>query len=245
MQSVRLKPGKEKSLKRRHPWLFSGALNEPESKIANGATVNISSCSGEVLARGAYSPNSQIRVRIWTFDPADNIDASFFKHRIENAVNLRNKFIPSDYSAYRVINAESDGLPGLIVDRYSDFLVCQFLSAGVEYFKGEIITELHRIFSPAGIYERSDVDVRLKEGLTLQAGILAGVEPPGLIRVEQDSLKFLVDVRRGHKTGMYLDQHANRQVISKLAANFEILNCFAYTGGFALAARWCRESDEY
>ena len=236
MQSVRLKHGKEKSLKRRHPWLFSGALNEPEINIENGATVDIASPSGEVLARGAYSPNSQIRVRIWTFEPADNIDTGFFRQRIENAVNLRNKFIPSDYSAYRIINAESDGLPGLIVDRYSDFLVCQFLSAGAEYFKGEIITELQRIFSPAGIYERSDVDIRLKEGLTLQAGILAGVEPPELIRVEQASLKFLVDVRRGHKTGMYLDQHANWQIVRKLAAKIEILNCFAYTGGFTLAA---------
>jgi len=151
MHSVRLKPGKEKALKRRHPWLFSGALAEPEIDIANGATVNIVSTSGEILARGAFSPNSQIRVRIWTFDPAENIDIKFFRYRIENAVNLRNKYIPQDFTAYRVINAESDGLPGLIVDRYSDFIVCQFLSAGAEYFKEEIITELNRIFSPAGI----------------------------------------------------------------------------------------------
>lgn len=236
MHSVRLKPGKEKSLRRRHPWLFSGALKEPEIDIENGATVNIVSSSGEILARGAYSPHSQIRIRIWSFNPAENIDIKFFGYQIENAVNLRNRYIPPDYSAYRIINAESDGLPGLIVDRYADFLVCQFLSAGVEYFKEEIITELQRIFSPAGIYERSDLDVRLKEGLTHRAGILAGVEPPELIKVGQSSLKFLVDVRHGHKTGMYLDQNANRQVISRLAANLEILNCFAYTGGFTLAA---------
>lgn len=236
MHSVRLKPGKEKTLKRRHPWLFSGAMKGPDINIANGATVNVVSSSGKILARGAYSPNSQIRIRVWTFNPAEDIDIKFFRYRIENAINLRNKFIPSGYSAYRVVNAESDGLPGLIVDRYSDFLVCQFLSAGVEYFREVIISELQRIFSPAGIYERSDVDTRLKEGLKPRAGILAGVEPPELIRIEQASLKFLVDIRKGHKTGMYLDQHANRLVISKFAKNNEILNCFAYTGSFTLAA---------
>ena len=140
MYNIRLKAGRDKSIARRHPWLFSGAIREPEENIENGETVNIVSSSGQVLARGAYSPDSQIRIRIWTFDPAENIDIKFFRYRIENAINLRSRILPHDYTAYRVINAESDGLPGLIVDRYSDFLVCQFLSAGVEYFKGEIIT---------------------------------------------------------------------------------------------------------
>lgn len=236
MHNIRLKAGRDKSLARKHPWVFSGAIREPEESIENGATVNIVSANGQPLAKGAYSPESQIRVRIWTFNPDEEVNPGYFRNRIENAIKLRDKMLPGDYTAYRVINAESDGLPGLIVDRYSDFLVCQFLSAGAEYFKEEITRELQTIFSPAGIYERSDVDTRIKEGLTRQSGILAGAEPPDLIRVEQASLKFLVDIRQGHKTGMYLDQHENRKVIVRMAKDNEILNCFAYTGGFVLAA---------
>ena len=206
MHKVVLKTGREKSVLHRHPWLFSGALQDVKKGIASGETVNIVSSSGEVLAKGAYSPDSQIRVRIWTFDPAEEIDSGFFNRSICKAVELRKTFIPAEDNACRLINAESDGLPGVIVDRYAGFLVCQFLSAGAEHFKHELVQQLQEIISPAGIYERSDVEVREKEGLKPHAGLLTGDEPPELIQVTQGGIKFLVEVRKGHKTGMYLDQ---------------------------------------
>lgn len=236
MHKVILKPGREKTLLRRHPWLFSGALREVKREIANGATVAVVSNNGEILAKGAWSPHSQIRVRLWTFDPAEEVDAGFFIRRISNAIDLRKAFIPLEDNAFRIINAEADGLPGLIVDRYADYLVCQFLSAGTEYFKQEIIQQLWQILSPAGIYERSDVEIREKEGLLQKSGVLAGAEPPESITVSQGGIRFLVDVRKGHKTGMYLDQRDNRPLVQHLAGGREVLNCFAYSGGFALAA---------
>jgi len=236
MHKVVLKTGREKSVLHRHPWLFSGALQDVKKGITSGETVNIVSAGSKILAKGAYSPDSQIRVRIWTFNPAEEIDAEFFKRRISNAVDLRKRFIPPEDNACRLINAESDGMPGVIVDRYADFLICQFLSAGAEHFKQEIVQQIQEIRSPAGIYERSDVEIREKEGLKPYAGLLSGKEPPELIEVTQGGIKFLVDVRKGHKTGMYLDQRDNRNVVQKISNNKEVLNCFAYTGSFALAA---------
>lgn len=236
MHKVVLKPGREKTLLRRHPWLFSGALQDVKKGIPRGETVNVATASGEILAKGAYSPDSQIRIRIWTFDPTEEINTGFFNRRIDNAIALRKSIISQEDSACRLINSESDGLPGIVVDRYADFLVCQFLSAGAENFKQVIVEQLQEILSPAGIYERSDAEVRQKEGLSQTAGILAGTDPPELISIEQGGIKFLVDVRKGHKTGMYLDQRDNRQVVKVLAQGKEILNCFAYTGGFAMAA---------
>ena len=236
MHKVVLKTGREKSVLHRHPWLFSGALQDVKKGIASGETVNIVSSSGEVLAKGAYSPDSQIRVRIWTFDPAEEIDSGFFNRSICKAVELRKTFIPAEDNACRLINAESDGLPGVIVDRYAGFLVCQFLSAGAEHFKHELVQQLQEMISPAGIYERSDVEIREKEGLKPHAGLLTGDEPPELIQVTQGGIKFLVDVRKGHKTGMYLDQRDNRNVVRQLARDKEVLNCFAYTGALAFAA---------
>lgn len=236
MHKVVLKTGREKSVLHRHPWLFSGALQDVKKGIASGEAVNIVSSGGEILAKGAFSPDSQIRVRIWTFDPAEEINAAFFKRRISNAVALRKTFVPEKDTACRLINAESDGLPGIIVDRYADFLVCQFLSAGADHFKQEIVQQLQETISPAGIYERSDVEIREKEGLKPHAGLLSGDEPPELIEVIQGGIRFLVDVRKGHKTGMYLDQRDNRNDVRELAKDKEVLNCFAYTGGFALAA---------
>ena len=236
MHKVVLKTGREKTVFRRHPWLFSGALQDVKKGITKGETVNIVSASSELLAKGAYSPDSQIRVRIWTFDPAEEINPEFFRQRISRAITLRKIFIPKEDDACRLVNAESDGVPGLIVDRYADYLVCQFLSAGAEFFKSDIVNILNEILLPAGIYERSDVEIREKEGLQPQSGLMAGKEPPDLIPVNQGGVKFLVDVRHGHKTGMYLDQRENRSIVGSLAKSKEVLNCFAYTGNFALAA---------
>lgn len=236
MKDVIIRAGREKSLHRHHPWLFSGSLQEPNQVIGAGETVRVAGQSGKPCALGAWSPQSQIRVRLWTTDPEARIDRGFFASRINEARQRRRAMFTEDTDAYRLVNAESDGLPGLIVDKYAGFLVCQFLSAGAEFWKDEIIGVLQECLSPQGIFERSDVEVREKEGLPPVSGLLAGKEPPGYIQVSRAGIQLLVDVRKGHKTGLYLDQSENGRVIENFAADREVLNCFAYTGAFTMAA---------
>ncbi len=236
MNKLILKSGRERSLLRKHPWVFSGAVKQLEGKPKNGETLDVISSDGSFLGRGAYSPHSQIRLRIWSF--ADEIiDEAFFKQRIHAALSLRDSLdITSQSNAYRLIAAESDGLPGLTVDRYTDTLVCQFLSSGVEYWKASIVKELQTIKGIKSIYERSDANVRKKEGLEPLRQLLWGKEPDDFIEINEQGLKFLVDVKEGHKTGFYLDQRKNRQRVLEHSQNADVLNCFAYTGGFGLAA---------
>lgn len=236
MKAVTVKAGREKSLQRRHPWLFSGAIHKADKAIAMGETVKVVSAEGETVALGAWSPHSQIRVRIWSYDPQEIIDTGFFHRRISSALALRRLVVPENDNACRLVNAESDGLPGVIIDRYNDYLVGQFLSAGAEYWKADIVRQLQTVFSPKGIYERSDTDVREMEGLKPQSGLLAGEDPPNYIEVTQGGLKFLADVRKGHKTGAYLDQSWNIQRVRHFARDRNVLNCFSYSGGFTLAA---------
>jgi len=197
--------------------------------------VLVRAADGTPLAWGAYSPQSQIAVRIWSFDPTTAIDPAFFRQRLTTALNFR-ATLQIGSTAYRLVNAESDGLPGVVVDRYGAFLVCQFLSAGAEFWKREIVTVLGELHPYAGIYERSDVDVRAKEGLTPTTGVLAGEPPPDQIEIEEAACRFAVDVRTGHKTGFYLDQRENRALAAHYTAGREVLNCFAYTGGFGVWA---------
>ena len=236
MKNVKIKAGREKSLHRHHPWLFSGALLKPDDAIEAGNTVRLVDSAGKALALGAWSPQSQIRVRLWSTDPDTTIDREFFKHRICEACHRRQTLFTPDTNSYRLVNAESDGLPGLIIDKYEDFLVCQFLSAGVEFWKHEITGLLQEQLSPRGIYERSDVEVREKEGLAPVTGLLAGEEPPACIEVRQAGIRLLADVRRGHKTGLYLDQSGNARLLEGVTRDAEVLNCFAYTGAFTMAA---------
>lgn len=236
MKQAILKPGREKSLLRRHPWVFSGAIQQAPARAQAGETIRVVSADGQFLAWGAHSPSSQIRVRIWTFDPREQVDSCFFRIRLERAISLRRQLLGSGMTTLRLVNAESDGLPGLVVDKYGGFLVCQFLAAGAEFFKREIIDQLTVLLQPEGIYERSEAEARKKEGLEAVAGLLYGAEPPEYLEVEQDGTKCLVDIRRGHKTGMYLDQRENRLVVERYARDREVLNGFAYTGMFALAA---------
>lgn len=236
MVSIVLKPGREKSLLRHHPWVFSGAIETVEGDPGPGETVEVLSSGRDCLGIGAYSPHSQIRVRVWTFQENQPIDASLFRARMDQAIGSRAMRPTDKESVCRLINAESDGLPGLVVDKYGEFLVCQFLSAGSERWKDEIILQLQRILSPAGIYERSDVDVRLKEGLELHTGALWGESPPELLQIEEGPCRFLVDIRKGHKTGFYLDQRVNRQAVADYAHGGTTLNCFSYTGGFGIWA---------
>jgi len=237
MSKVILKPGREKSVARHHPWIFSGAIKKIETDNQPGATVEVFSADGKWLARGAYSPHSQIQVRIWTFDPVEEINADFFHKRIQRAVTMReNLFSTQKITGYRIINAESDGLPGLIIDKYGDFLSCQFLSAGVEFWKQEIVAQLRLLVPCLGIYNRSDVAIRSKEGLQPLSGMLWGQEAPALVEIQEAELRFLADMKNGHKTGLYLDQRENRMAVAEFAIGKSVLNCFAYTGGFALWA---------
>ena len=208
-----------------------------DGEAESGETVRVVSADGADLARGAYSPQSQIAVRIWTFDPAEEIDAAFFRRRIERALHRRENLAQRpELTAYRLVHAESDGLPGLHVDRYGDFLVVQFLAAGVERWRVEIARALQDITAGLGIYERSDVDVREKEGLELRAGVLHGDAPPELIEIREGDCRFLVDVVSGHKSGFYLDQRENRMRIGEWASGGDVLNAFAYTGAFGVHA---------
>ncbi len=237
MTRVILKKGRERSLLRGHPWVFSGAVGQIDITPQPGETIEVFSDSGQFLGRGAFSPASQIRVRIWTFDPKEAIDERFFENRIQAAMSLRASLgISGQTNAFRLVSAEADGLPGLIVDRYGDFLVCQFLSTGAENWKGVIVDHLTKLAGIKGIFERSDAGVRKKEGLRPQKGLLWGENPPDRIEIEEAGIKFLVDVENGHKTGFYLDQRINRHLVSAHSFGTEVLNCFAYTGGFGLAA---------
>jgi 23S rRNA (cytosine1962-C5)-methyltransferase len=239
-----LKPGREKSLLRRHPWIFSGALHHVSGNPASGETVDLISFKGDFLARAAYSPTSQIRARVWTFDPDEQIDADFFRKRIHAAIAVRNSIFPSPLAplpkgeglGVRVIYAESDGLPGLIADRYGNVLVLQSLTAGSEFWK-EIVADI--LLEETGletIYERSDADVRELEGLLPKTGPLRGVINHSPLTITENGLKFKVDLESGHKTGFYLDQRQNRLRVRELSQGRDVLDCFCYTGGFTVNA---------
>ncbi len=227
-----LKPNKEKPVLAHHPWIFSGAIAHAEN-ARDGDTVDICDSSGAFIARGYYNAQSQIAVRVWTWDD-ELIDRTFFQRRLQAALAARTTLINhTTTNAYRWVNAESDGMPGLIVDRYADVVVVQCLTLGIEKRKAEIVACLVEL-GARNIYERSDVEVRAKEGLSACVGVLHGEEPPERIEILENGLKFLVDVKRGHKTGFYLDQRENRQKVAELFRAAEILNVFAYTGGFAV-----------
>ena len=236
MSSVHLKSGRDKSVKRKHPWIFSGAIDHIKGNVSQGETVEVISSSGQKIGKGAYSPDSQIRIRMWTFNLDEEINSTFFQKKISAAYTLRQELFNNQTNAYRIINAENDGLPGVIVDRYDDYLSCQFLSAGAEYWKEEIVSYLIEFIKPKSVYERSDSDVRIKEGLTPKTELLYGEEPPDQIEIIEKKLKFLVDIKNGHKTGFYLDQRDNRLLLSSFVKDKSILNCFSYTGGFSVYA---------
>lgn len=232
-----LKAGREKSLRRRHPWVFSGAIERVDGTVAAGATVDIFGSSGDWLARAAYSPASQIRARAWTFETREAIDAAFFGRRIERAIESRRRLglLGAD-TACRLVFAESDGLPGLIVDRYGEYLVCQLSSAGAEAWRATIVEQLGELCAPRGIYERSEGGARHKEGLPSRRGVLAGEEPPRELPIVSGGMRLAVDVAGGQKTGAYLDQQRNREIVAAQARGADVLDAFSYTGGFAIAA---------
>ncbi len=237
MSAIVLKPDRDYSVARRHPWIFSGAVERVEGAPEPGETVEIRGADGAVLGSAAWSPESQIRARVWSLDPGEAIDAAFIERRLAAAIAGRGVLLAADVSnAFRLVNAEADGLPGVIVDRYDTWLVCQFTTAGAERWKPVVAGTLARLWPCAGIYERSDADARGREGLAPACGRLLGEEPPARIEIREHGCRYLVDVRGGHKTGFYLDQRDNRAIVAPHATGGDMLNVFAYTGGFGIPA---------
>jgi len=230
--TVTLQTGREKSLLRRHPWIFTSAIGRHPDKLHSGDTVEVLSANGTWLGRGAWSPASSIRIRLWTFDQQEVIDNAYFLRRIETAIRARAR-LSTISNACRLVAAESDGLPGLTIDRYDSLLVCQLLSAGADKHRDKIVWALRKLLPECSILERSDVAVREKEGLPPLVQVLHGEVPATLIITEL-GLKFEVDPWQGHKTGFYLDQRHNRSLIAAHAAGKEVLNCFSYTGAMAV-----------
>ena len=248
MPALLLKPGREKSLLRRHPWIFSGGVQMVEGNPVSGGTVDLLSSDRQLLARASYSPNSQIRARVWSFED-DPIDKEFFRRRIRSSLATRRSLeIDKHSNAARLIYAESDGIPGLIVDRYDDVLVLQSLTAGSEFWKETLADLLLEETGLSTIYERSDADVRELEGLQPLHGVIRSsiIRDSGnladlesrltKIVINEHGLKFNINLQSGHKTGSYLDQRANRLRVRELAKDKDLLDCFCYTGGFTLNA---------
>ena len=235
---ITLKPGREKPVLNRHPWIFSGAIHHSDGRYQPGDLVTIVGKDGRFLATAYANPHSQIHARILSWDPNEAINDDFWLRRIRLALAGRQALDLEQTTAYRLINAEADGLPGLIVDKYGDYLVMQCLTLGIDRRKARLVSFLAAELQPAGILERSDASVRTKEGLPESNGLLWGAPPPNPLLIQENGHPFAVDVSGGHKTGFYLDQRVNRAIVGapRHVAGKEILNVFAYTGGFAVYA---------
>jgi 23S rRNA (cytosine1962-C5)-methyltransferase len=232
-----LQPGKERPVLQRHPWVFSGAIGRVQGHPEQGESIDVLAASGEWLARGTWSGVSQIRARLFTWQPDELIDAAMLRRRIGRAIEARQLFGAPDGTAQRLVYAESDGLPGLVVDRYGDYLVLQLLTQGIAARQQEIVDTLVDLLRPRGIYERSDADMREREGLPPGDGLLWGEEPPETLEVvHHGGLRSVVDLRGGQKTGAYLDQSLNRLRVASYCEDREVLDCFCYSGGFSVAA---------
>lgn len=236
---VTLHPKREYATVHRHPWIFSGAIWEVTGSPSVGETVAVCDAKGRCLGYGSWSPASQIRVRMLSFVPDAVPDAAFIRSRVAAAVARRKDILEGGVTnACRLVNAESDGLPGVVADFYGGTAVVQLATAGAEFWKREITEALmESLPGCAGVWNRSDVDSRAREGLSPETGLLAGAEPPELIDIHEGAIRYLVDVRKGHKTGFYLDQREARAMVGSFAKGAEVLNCFSYTGGFGLAAQ--------
>ena len=237
---VILKPGRERSVERRHPWIFSGAVGRVDGNPAVGATVEVRNAKGDAIGFGSWSPESQIRVRMLSFDPLCVPDAAYVMNLVRAAVARRQNPncdpLRTPHLGVRLVHGESDGLPGLVVDAYDGWCIVQCASAGAERWRS-VVVEALMAGGAKGVYNRSDVEIRTRESLSMEGvtGVLAGEAPPELIEIHEGAVRYLVDVRKGHKTGFYLDQRDARARVGALAAGREVLNCFSYTGGFGLA----------
>ena len=236
MGTIRIKPGREKPLRQFHPWIFSGAIAHADAEL--GGLVTVRDSRGKFLATGYYNRRSQINVRILTWDESEIIDTDWWRKRLEAAIEARQPLVDEGLTAYRLVYAESDGLPGLIVDKYGEALVIQSLTLGIEQVKPMLIDLLDDLLHPSVIVERSDVDVRHKEGLKEFAGVIRGNLPDAPLTIDEYGLRYPVDLMNGHKTGFYLDQRGARQwlIASRAGNDRDVLNAFCYTGAFSMCA---------
>ncbi len=235
MRTVTLKPGRDAPVRAGHPWIFSGAIATGLDGAEPGEPVRIARAGGGFIAAGYANPKTTIAVRVCTLDD-EPIGPALVARRIDEALALRRALLPSETDAYRLVNAEGDRLPGVVVDRYGDVLVCQFLTAGAARLAGAVVDALVERLAPRSVYERSEGGVRAEEGIAGARGVLAGDEPPPRLTVVEHGMRLLVDVVHGQKTGLFLDQRDNRARVRGLAAGRRVLNAFAYTGGFAIGA---------
>ena len=235
--TVILNEGREKSLLRHHPWIFSKAIQKADESLQMGQTVEVVNQAGEFLCYGLYSPNSQIRVRALSFDENVKITDDLVASRVKDAISLRKKVFARGNDGVRLISSEGDLLPGLIADKYNEFIVISISSCGMERYKNIICQTLKEIFPECSIYERSDTKSRAKEGLPVRKGVVIGTEPDDTIYVREEGQVYIpVDIKNGHKTGAYLDQRLSRIKAGSLSKGASVLNCFSYTGGFGLWA---------
>ena len=235
--TVILNEGREKSLLRHHPWIFSKAIQKADESLQMGQTVEVVNQAGEFLCYGLYSPNSQIRVRALSFDENVKITDALIASRVKDAISLRKKVFARGNDGVRLISSEGDLLPGLIADKYNEFIVISISSCGMERYKNIICQTLKEIFPECSIYERSDTKSRAKEGLPVRKGVVIGTEPDDTIYVREEGQVYIpVDIKNGHKTGAYLDQRLSRIKAGSLSKGASVLNCFSYTGGFGLWA---------
>lgn len=238
MFTVTLKPKRDRPTRLGHPWIFSGAIERVDGAPLPGEPVRVCAASGDILGVGAWSPESQIRIRMWCFGREVQVDETFFREKLAAALAVRAEMATRfDTNALRIVNAEADGLPGITVDQYGDVLSGQFTTVGAEWAKPMIVRALMALTGAKSFYERSDVDGRAREGLEQVTGLLAGEEPPERVVIHEGDVRFGVDVRNGHKTGYYLDQRESRRIVAAYAADRTVLNTFSYTGGFGIAAQ--------
>ncbi len=236
---VQLKHGREKPVRNRHPWIFSGAIKQVDGDPPPGSLVTVIDAHGRELAIAYFNPRSQIQGRILSWTPQESLSADFWRHKLQQAIAARHALaLEPDTTAYRLVNAEADGLPGLIVDKYGDYLVMQCLTLGIDQRRDLLVALLAELLQPQGILERSDAAVRRKEGLKTSVGVVWGEVPDETVTIQEHGRAFLVNLHEGHKTGFYLDQRENRTLLgqSRFTQGKEVLNVFAYTGGFAVYA---------
>lgn len=237
MYSVRLKKGKEKAVKQMHPWIFSGAIEHIKGKPENGDIVMVTDSSNDFLAYGFYNNTSRVAVRLLEWNLETEINESWWRKKIRTSVKFRESIHTEDTNTYRLIFSEADYLPGLIVDRYADFLSVQILTSGIEKIKPIILDELQTLLKPKGIFDRSDASARSHEGLEASSGgILLGIEPPEFVSVKENGIFYQVNIAEGQKSGFYCDQRDNRRMVAEYVKDKKVLDCFSYSGGFSLNA---------
>lgn len=235
MYTVKLKKGKDKAVRQLHPWVFSGAIENVKGKPSNGDLVTVTDINGDFLAYGFYNDQSRVAVRLLEWDPEVEINEDWWRNRVRNAVEAREHLLDSEETnTCRLIFSEADYMPGLIVDKFADYLSVQILTSGIEKIKAVLLDELTRILQPKGIFDRSDASARAHEGMAESHGTLLGAEPPEFVEIRENGVKYLVNIAEGQKSGFYCDQRNNRRTLAQYARNKKVLDCFSYSGGFSL-----------